>query len=283
MKVTILGLGLIGGSLALDLKERGFATRVIGVDTDARHAAEALALGLVDETSSLEKALATADLVILAVPVDAIARCLPRTLDLVTSDATVTDMGSTKGGICQAVANHPRRAQYVPSHPMAGTEHSGPAAALRDLFQGKTAVICDAGQSGKKHLELVTRLYQAVGMRLVYQSSAEHDLHVAYVSHLSHAISFVLANTVLKKEKDVTAIFDLAGGGFESTVRLAKSSPAMWAPIFNQNRANVLQALEGYIEQLQEFRTALIEDRLSPLMSEANRIRDILTSLKRGE
>jgi prephenate dehydrogenase len=283
MKLSVIGLGLIGGSLALDLRERGFATEVTGVDANASHCAQARKLGLVDHIAPLEEAVPLSDFVILAIPVGAIQKLLPLVLTLAGPSTTVTDMGSTKAGICQAVASHPKRLQYVASHPMAGTENSGPQAALHKLFDGKTAVICDAAASGKFHLERVQKMYQVLGMRQTALSPAEHDLHAAYVSHLSHISSFVLANTVLAEEKNANTIFDLAGGGFESTVRLAKSSPEMWGPIFEENHSNVCAALESYISHLQGFHGALKSKNFSEtrhLMEKANSIRRVLADIR---
>ncbi len=282
MKVTIVGLGLIGGSLGLDLRSRGWARQRVGVEFDPRHVEQALELGVVDSVETLEQSLKGADLVILAVPVDAILKLLPEVMTLVESGTTVTDMGSTKESICRAVVSHPKREQFVASHPMAGTENSGPLAALAGLFDNKTAVLCERERSGSKHLGRVEAFYGVLGMRLVSMSAEEHDLHAAYISHLSHISSFVLANTVLAQEKNTRTIFDLAGGGFESTVRLAKSSPEMWTPIFEQNRPNVIAALEAYIGQLQEFRRTLIEEKIEvtrKLMEDATRIRPVLASI----
>lgn len=283
MKVTVVGLGLIGGSLAIDLRAEGFATQIFGVDKNEEHRDQAKHRGLCDEICDLEEGLKNADLVILAVPVDAILSLLPEVLNKVGEGTTVTDMGSTKAAICAAVAKHPKRSQYVASHPMAGTEHSGPLAALRGLFRGRTTVVCDASQSSAQDLRRIDQMYDALGMRKVYMSSTEHDLHAAYISHLSHISSFVLANTVLDKEKDVTTIFDLAGGGFESTVRLAKSSPEMWKPIFAQNREHVLSALNAFIEHLEKFRSSLEANQPQAtyqLMTQANSIKRVLNTIK---
>jgi prephenate dehydrogenase len=282
MKVTVVGLGLIGGSAALDLRARGFASSVTGAESNPDHAREALALKLVDRVAELEGAVAEADLVILAVPVGALSQILPSVLDAVGSATTVTDMGSTKEKVCAVIAGHPKRSQFVPSHPMAGTENSGPSAAKMGLFDRKIAVVCDDGSVGPAHRARVEAMYAALGMRVVTMSPAEHDLHTAYISHLSHISSFVLATTVLEKERDVGAIFDLAGGGFESTVRLAKSSPAMWNPIFEQNRENIAAALGAYIAQLQDFHGALVAGssaRTREIMEDANRIRRVLAGL----
>lgn len=283
MKVTVVGLGLIGGSLALDLRERGFASFVTGVDANPAHRDKARSLKLIDQIAPLEDAVPAADLVILAIPVGAILRVLPDVLTRAGTGTTVTDMGSTKANICGVVASHPRRGQFVASHPMAGTENSGPEAALRGLFDAKTAVICDPSASGKPHLERVERMYRALRMRLITMSPGDHDLHAAFVSHLSHISSFVLANTVLDEEKNATTIFDLAGGGFESTVRLAKSSPDMWAPIFEENHGNIVAALESYIGHLQKFNCALKARDFAEtrrLMEQANAIRRVLADIR---
>lgn len=282
MKTTIIGLGLIGGSLAMDLRKSGFATNLIGVDDNEVHREQARHRGLVDSIKPLEAAVVGVDLVVIATPVNAIIKLLPEILARIEPGTTVTDMGSTKEEICRTVADHPKRAQYVASHPMAGTEHSGPLAAFRGLFTNRTAVICDAEMSGALHLRRIDEMYEILKMRKTYMTSAVHDLHAAYVSHLSHISSFVLANTVLDKERDVEAIFDLAGGGFESTVRLAKSSPAMWSPIFEQNTDNIAAALGAYIEGLQAFHKALVEERYAETreqMKKANEIRRVLQSI----
>ncbi len=282
MQVTVIGLGLIGGSLSAALRERGMVRRIVGVDASPTHCEQAMELGLVDATAPLEGALKGADLVVLAIPVNAIIELLPRVLSLADPTSTVTDMGSTKELICRAVEGHPTRRRYVPSHPMSGTENSGPRAFVPGLFERKTAVICEKELSDPAHVERVESMYRTLKMRLVHMSAKEHDLHAAYVSHLSHVISFVLANTVLEKEEDVNTIFDLAGGGFESTVRLAKSSPTMWTPIFEQNRAHVLNALDSYLDHLRAFRDSLkgpSTDENFRLIENANRIRRALDSM----
>ncbi len=282
MRITVIGLGLIGGSLALDLKKRGFAAHVTGVDANAEHAATAKKLRLVDSIVPLPAALSQSDLVILAIPVGQIVKLLPDILAQIPPTTTVTDMGSTKATICAAIADHPRRKNFVASHPMAGTENSGPEAALTGLFDLKTAVVCDRDESGPEHLKRIEALYAALKMRLIFMTAKEHDLHTAFVSHLSHISSFVLANTVLSQEKNTRTIFDLAGGGFESTVRLAKSSPAMWLPIFEHNLANVTQAVGAYIEHLQEFHRALQSPHAREtvaLMENANQIRPVLANI----
>ena len=278
MHVAIIGIGLIGGSVARDLRRTGFATRLTGVGSTPARAEIAMRLGLVDRVATLETAVREADLVVLAIPVDRIVNMLPQVLDMVGSQ-TVTDMGSTKQAVVEAVRSHPRRNRFVASHPMAGTENSGPGAAQDLLFDGKVAVLCDLEDSAADAVQTVESLYTALGMRLVRMDAATHDLHAAYVSHLSHVVSYALAITTLEKEKDGNAIFALAGGGFASAARLAKSAPDMWVPIFRQNRAAVLDAIDTYQKKLQSLRAAIDagdDSRIRALIEEANRIRRIL-------
>lgn len=283
MKLAVVGLGLIGGSMALDLKARHFVHEVLGVDHSQKHADEALKLGLVDKITSLEEACKEADLIILSTPVNILSSLLPKVLDLIQANSTVTDVGSTKAKIIESIKNHPKRQQFVPSHPMAGTEFSGPQAAHNGLFKDKATVICDANESADEHLQKIIKMYQELEMRVLYMNSKEHDLHAAYVSHLSHISSFVLANTVLDKEKNVNAIFDLASAGFESTVRLAKSSPAMWAPIFEQNHEHIVEALAAYIEHLKLFHQKLVANDFEGtkgLMTQSNEIKRVLEKIQ---
>jgi prephenate dehydrogenase len=278
MKVTIIGLGLIGGSLAKDLRKAKFATELAGVEASEIHAHEALELGLVDRIEPLEKGLSGADLIIIAIPVDKELEVLPVVLDLVDRNTTVTDMGSTKKVITDQIQNHPNRKQFVPAHPMSGTENSGPAAAIEGLFRGKIAIVCDHEHSGPQHLALVEKMFQALGMDIAYMSSDEQDHSTAFVSHLPHAAAFALANAVQAKANR-NIIFDLASGGFRSTVRLAKSSSSMWKPIFEQNNQYVVHSLDVYIQHLQEFRDCMKHnrfDKLEELILTANNIRTIL-------
>ncbi|MFA5814173.1 MAG: prephenate dehydrogenase [Bacteroidales bacterium] len=253
MTVCIIGLGLIGGSIGLELKTKRFSERVIGVEKNPVNSKIALERGLVDEVAKLVDGIQQSDLIILAIPVDGIRTLLPFVLDYVTHQA-VTDVGSTKMSITEQVKNHPKRSNYVPFHPMSGTEFSGPEAALPGLFNKKVGIICDMSQSNPKALETITNLYMAMNMRLIFMSSKEHDLHTAYVSHISHLTSFALALTVLDKEQNEKNILNLASGGFDSTVRLAASSADMWVPIFDQNRENVVEVMETYIEKMTQFK-----------------------------
>ncbi|WP_128545016.1 prephenate dehydrogenase [Larkinella soli] len=284
MNISIIGVGLLGGSFALAVREKYPKARFIGVDASSVNGRLALAKGIVDEVKPLQEAVPLSDLVVLATPVNVILDLLEPVLDLLPADGTVTDLGSTKGLICERADAHPKRARFVAAHPMAGTENSGPGAAFRDLLPTKNLIICDREKSHPDSLKLVEALFLDIGMKIFYMTPKEHDLHLAYVSHLSHISSFALGLTVLEKEKDEQAIFDMASTGFSSTVRLAKSSPQMWAPIFDQNRANVSQALGDYIELLQEFKRVIDgQDLHSSLhfMARANDIRRVLEGIER--
>ncbi len=276
--VTIVGTGLIGGSFALVLKDKGLTFRVIGVDNNKEHQKKSLELGIVDEVLPLKEAITKSKLIVLAVPVDALDKMLPAVLDEV-EDQVVMDMSSIKENVIDLVADHPKRRRFVASHPMWGTEYSGPEAAVKNAFANKAAVICDAENSDADALALVINLYIQIGMHLVYMDAHAHDLHAAYISHISHITSFALANTVLEKEKEEDAIFELASAGFESTVRLAKSNAATWVPIFKQNRENVLDVLNEHISQLRKFKSCLEKENyeyLEELIEHANGIRRIL-------
>jgi prephenate dehydrogenase len=277
--VTIVGVGLIGGSFSLALKDQKLVKKVIGVSRSGATARKALDLGIVDEVLPLEEAVKQSDLIYLAIPVDVTLPVMKTILDLLTSKQIVVDAGSTKQALCKFVSGHPNRSRFVASHPMWGTEYSGPEAALHNAFRGRSCVICEREKSDPEALTLVEKIYTMLGMSLVNMDAESHDVHAAYVSHISHITSFALANTVLEKEKEEDAIFELAGGGFESTVRLAKSSPAMWGPIFMQNRENVLDVLNEHIMQLRKFKSCLEKENyeyLQELMENANKIRRIL-------
>lgn len=276
--VAIVGLGLIGGSVAIDLRRRGYADRILGVERAPLHAEAALRLGLVDAVLPLADAVRQTDLVVLATPVDAALALLPVILDQVDRQA-VTDLCSTKRALAEVVAQHPRRARYLGSHPMAGTENAGPWAAVPNLFDGKVAILCDAEAAAPDVREQVASFYRALFMRIAYMDALRHDLHVAYVSHLSHVSAYALALTVLDKERDETHIFNLAGGGFSSSARLAKSGAAMWRPIFESNREPVLEAIDSFMAKLGDFRAAIAEGddaRLTAQIDAANQIRRVL-------
>lgn len=280
MTIAVVGIGLIGGSLMLDLRKRNFADRIIGVENNPQHRNIALLSGMIDEAETIENAVDMSDLIILCAPVDINCAMLPRILDRITGTSkVVTDMGSTKAAIAEISKDHPARGRYVAAHPMAGTEYSGPLAAIGKLFDYKIAIICDPELSDPDAQELTENMLKTLNMRITYMNSSVHDIHVAYISHISHITSFSLALSVLEKEEEEENIMTLAAGGFESTVRLAKSSSDTWAPIFTENSQYILEVIDTYIEKMNMFRS-LIADRdkegLKRLMEEANKIRKIL-------
>ncbi len=277
-KTVVIGLGLIGGSLALRLHEKKLVSGLAGVDQNPVHAAEALELELVDQIMELDEAIEWAELIVMAVPVNTLVTLLPYVLDRIDQQIVV-DLGSTKSELVAAVKNHPKRGRYIPSHPMWGTEYSGPRAAVQGAFDKKAVILCNTEDTDADALQWVKAMYEKIGMRILEMDSAAHDLHAAYVSHISHITSFALANTVLEKEKEDNAIFELASAGFESTVRLAKSNPDMWVPIFLQNSEYVLDVLTEHIGQLEKFRKHIAngdEKQLRKLITDANSIRRIL-------
>lgn len=279
MTITVIGVGLIGGSMAIGLKELGIAKKVIGVGRNTDSLAKALELNIIDEVLPLSEAVKQADIIYIAIPVDATVGVVLQVMDLITDKQIVIDAGSTKFVLCEAVKNHPMRKQFVASHPMWGTEFSGPEAAMKGAFAGRACVICEKDKSSKAALKTAEKLYKDLQMHIIYMNAANHDIHAAYISHISHITSFALANTVLEKEKEEDTIFEMAGGGFESTVRLAKSSPAMWAPIFMQNKENILDVLNEHISQLRKFKASIEKenmDYLVELIENANKIKRIL-------
>ena len=281
MNIYVIGVGLIGGSIALDAKGLNPDAKIFGIDTNETHLHDAKLLGVIDEAATFDD-LANADIVIVSVPVDIAIALLPKVLDLVPDSAIVFDVGSTKIQICEAVANHPKRRNFIATHPIAGTEFSGPSAALKGLFKGKTNIICEVEKTTFKLQERALLLFSAIGMRIRYMDPKSHDKHIAYVSHLSHISSFMLGKTVINKEKDEQDIFDMAGSGFESTVRLAKSSPAMWTPIFKQNKKQVVKTLEEYITNLSNFKELLVNDDYDAIYNEmqsVNKIKEILNGM----
>lgn len=279
--VVVIGIGLIGGSMVKDLKKLRPEIKIIGVDANEAHVTAALNSGLIDEKGDLA-VVADADVVILSIPVDASVKLLPEILDLIADDTLVIDVGSTKQDICKAVEHHPNRRNYLAAHPIAGTEFSGPQAAINDLFKQKTNIICDVEKTAFKLQERALSLFSDLGMRIRYMNPESHDKHIAYVSHLSHISSFMLGKTVIEKERNERDIFDMAGSGFASTVRLAKSSPEMWTPIFKQNKTNVVETLNEYINNLNQFKNLLESDDFEAIFDEmknTNRIKDILKGI----
>ena len=278
MTVTIIGTGLIGCSMAYRLKETGFAQKLIGVDSNRQNLETSIQLGWIDEAMDLDEAIKLSELIIMAIPVDATMKLLPLLMDNITRQV-VMDVGSTKEMICNTIAANSNRKRFVATHPMWGTEKSGPEAVVKEAFKNRVAVICNKEGSDKDALQLVEGLYDSIGMKLIYMDAGAHDVHAAYVSHISHVAAYALSLTVLEKEKEENAIFEMASGGFESTVRLAKSNPAMWVPIFMQNRENVLDVLNEHISQLRKFKSCLEKENyeyLTELIENANKIKKIL-------
>ncbi len=281
MNISIIGPGLIGGSIALDLKNKG--NYITGVDKNPGHLEQALQLGLIDDAMDLDSALEKSDVVILSIPVDGIIELLPQILDKINIKTTVIDVGSIKSNICKAVENHPNRNRFVAAHPLAGTEYSGPKAALRDLFKNKYNIICEEDKSDEDALETAVNIFNQIGMTTMFMNPEDHDKHLAYVSHLSHISSFMLGQTVLEIEKDEKQIFNLASTGFESTVRLAKSSADTWVPIFQNNKKNISDSLEQYIGFLTEFKNAIDSDdneKMYNMILKSNDIRRVLSGMK---
>ena len=281
-KVAIIGLGLIGGSLALELKKHSWAS-IYGVDSNELHLEKALELGLIVAPATID-IVAEVDTVIIAVPVDKIPGIAIEVLDRIQSTTLVLDVGSTKNEVCKAIKDHPRRKNFVAAHPIAGTEFSGPEAAIYELFSNKINIICEQHLSEANLVEKTVALFERIQMKTVFMDSAEqHDKHIAYVSHLSHISSFMLGKTVLEIEEDEKNIFNMAGSGFKSTVRLAKSNPKTWTPIFLENKDNILQSLEEYIKNLEQFKQLLERDQkedIFEIMKNTNRIQSVLAGLK---
>ena len=279
--ISIIGVGLIGGSFALDLKRLIPGVSICGIDHNEKHLTEALELGIIDKIADLES-VRSADLVVLALPVNAAINVLLQVLELISDQTIVIDMGSTKQAICKAVAIHPKRANFLATHPIAGTEFSGPSAALTGLFKNKTNIICELEKTSTALSTQVMALFETMEMHIRYMTAVDHDKHIAYVSHLSHISSFMLGKTVIDKEKNESNIFDMDGSGFESTVRLAKSSPAMWTPIFEQNKENVIETLKEYIQNLNQFKAYIENDDFDAVYNEmknTNHIKKILKGI----
>ena len=282
MNVFVIGIGLIGGSMALDIQKNYSEAVIYGIDTNENHLSEAKTLGVVHQKATFNE-LEKADIVIVSIPVDVQLEVISKVLEKISDNCLVLDVGSTKSQVCEAVNNHPKRRNFLATHPIAGTEFSGPKAAHSGLFQGKTNIICEVEKTAFKLQEKALDIFSKLGMRIRYMDAKSHDKHIAYVSHLSHISSFMLGKTVIEKEKNERDIFDMAGSGFASTVRLAKSSPAMWTPIFKQNKENVVETLEEYIHNLQQFKELLLQDDFVEIhqeMENTNHIKQILNGIK---
>lgn len=280
--IYVIGVGLIGGSIAKDIKRLNPAITIHGIDKNPEHLEEALTLNIIDKKAVLADVV-NADIVIVTIPVDACVVLLPEILDLVSDETLVMESGSTKLDICKAVENHPKRRNFLATHPIAGTEFSGPKAAIEGLFKGKTNIICEVEKTAFKLQEKALTIFKIMDMRIRYMNPEAHDKHIAYVSHLSHISAFMLGKTVIEKEKNERDIFDLAGSGFASTVRLAKSSPKMWTPIFKQNKDNVIETLNEYINNLTTFKKRMEADDFDAIfddMESTNHIKDILNGIE---
>ncbi len=280
--IFIIGIGLIGGSMALDIKKLYPDSQVYGIDVNEEHLDQALNLKLIDKKGQVDE-LAKADLVVLSIPVDASLEIIDKVLENISDTTLVIDVGSTKQIFCQNISNHSKRRNLLATHPIAGTEHSGPKAAINGLFKNKTIIICEVEKTAFKLQEKALKLFGQLGMRIRYMNPKAHDKHIAYVSHLSHISSFMLGKTVIEKEKNERDIFDMAGSGFESTVRLAKSSPEMWTPIFKQNKDNVLETLDEYIANLNQFKTLMENNDFEAIYNEmknTNYIKQILKGIE---
>ena len=258
-------MGLIGGSFALALRDRGIADEILGTDSSEENAAEALRLGLADRIVAFEEGIPQADLVVLATPVDTIPLMAVKALNRVNGSQVVMEV----------ISMHARRGRFVAAHPMWGTEYSGPRAAQHGAFTGRNVVLCEVERSDPDALAMAERIFRTLEAPAVYMDAEEHDLHAAYVSHISHITSFALALTVLEKEREERHIFDLAGGGFESTVRLAKSSAATWVPIMLRNKYNLLDVLREHIHQLQIMRRMIERDDAEGLKAAFDRANSI--------
>ena len=278
MNIAVIGLGLIGGSMALELKQKGFCNYVIGVDNNKTHIESALELKIIDETCSIEEAIKKSELIILSTPVNVSSKIILSILNIIDHQILM-DVGSTKYELIEKIKSHPKRKNFVATHPIAGTEFSGPSAAHLGLFKNKVTIICDKKDSSSIALDRIKEIYDVLEMKIIFMTAKDHDVHSAYVSHISHISSFSLALSVMDKEKDEKNILNMAGSGFESTVRLAKSNKEMWTPILNENKKNILEVLDNYIGKLNAFRDAINnnnESDLNSLIQEANGIKKIL-------
>ena len=281
MRIGIIGLGLIGGSFALAAKKFNIAASLYGRDNNPKHMAEALSLGIIDYPLK-EEDYASMDVILLAIPVDACLTVVLPLLDQINDNALLLDAGSTKAAICKLVELHSKRNQFLATHPIAGTEFSGPSAAFSELFVEQAQILCETHKTRPDLLEWAVQWFRNMNMKIHEMDAEAHDKHIAYVSHISHISSFMLGKTVIEKEKDERAIFKMAGSGFASTVRLAKSSPDMWTPIFKQNKENILEVLREYITNLEDFERLLSADDYNQLfeqMKRTNAIKSILAGI----
>ena len=282
MKFFLIGTGLIGGSMSKDLRNILNNIQIHGIDKNEISVKHAKSIGVIDNIDSLEN-LNSADRVILSVPVSESLKILPIVLDNLNKDALVWDVGSTKFSLCKLVENHSKREQFLATHPVAGNELSGPEASIENLFNGKVQILCEINKTRPDLLQWAESIFNSMGMKIRYMNPEEHDKKMAIVSHLSHISSFMLGKTVMESEKNDQNILDFAGSGFESTVRLAKSSPEMWSSIFKDNRENILEILNAYIENLKQFHFKIENENYNDLknqMIQTNKLKKILNTIK---
>lgn len=280
MNIAVIGLGLMGGSFALDIKSVYSNSKIFGIDNSDSNLKEALALDLIDQIITYDD-LIKMDIVLVSIPVNYSLIVIPKVLEKINENTLVFDVGSTKEAICQILENHPKRANFLAAHPMAGTEFSGPKAAHKGLYISKTNILCEFEKTDHQLREFALEIFDNLNMKIIYMDPKPHDVHVAYVSHLSHISSFMLGKTVIEKEKNEKNIFDLAGSGFESTVRLAKSLPETWTPIFLQNKNNLVLAIDEYISNLNVLKKIIENNdsnKLSSILNDTNRIIEILSN-----
>jgi prephenate dehydrogenase len=278
-KIYIIGVGLIGGSFALEIKKIFPDSNIIGIDNSKENLDQAINLGIIDAIGSIDD-ITNPFMILLAIPVKSIINILPNVLDKSTQDTIVIDFGSTKNSICKSVMNHKNRSNFVAAHPIAGTEFSGPNAAHYGLFDNKNIIICEHEKSNENIINTALEIFSKMKMIVSYMDSISHDKHIAYVSHLSHLSSFMLGKTVMDEEESEKNIFDMAGSGFESTVRLAKSSPKMWTDIFDDNKANVLKSLSDYINNLELIKDLIESNKFEELESQLKKTNYIKKILK---
>ncbi len=275
-KIGIIGLGLMGGSLSMALQNTSKNFHFVGLDHNEKHCIQALALGLVDEVVHTLDEIKHCDIIFLTIPVDGII-AIAKEMQGLDEKCTVIDLGSTKEKISQSIPKD-IRANFVTAHPMTGTEKFGPSAAIANLYQDKVVVLCDMEKSGAYQQKVAKNLFSSIGMTLGFMDAKEHDRHAAFISHMPHALSYSLANSVIKQEA-AESIIALAGGGFKDMSRIAKSSPKMWEDIFRQNKTNLLEAINVFqteLEKCQEMIEHEEWDRLNNWMEEANKLHDIL-------
>ena len=279
MKIYIIGVGLIGGSFAMEMRKLFSNSTIIGIDKSENNLNKAYEIGIIDKKSCLSE-ISDADIIIVSVPVKSIINLLPNILDKVNKNTLVIDFGSTKNSICDLIKDHPNRENFLATHPIAGTEFSGPTAAHKGLFANKNIIICDKLRTNQSSLEIALKIFKSMKMKISYMNPDSHDKHIAYVSHLSHLSSFMLGKTVMDEEKNEKNIFDMAGSGFESTVRLAKSSPEMWTDIFEDNKENIIKSLDDYIENLIQINNLIKDDRFNEIELQLKSTNYIKTILK---